>query len=158
VAKKRTPEFQPRKFWATNLAPLVTGARQGASHAAHTARKERERARRQSQRWRYRWLYLTATGLVVAGASAGVYRAATKRHPDSPEAEKSQLEQAGGATADAVRSTVESGREKVTGAARNMLHKIRRDESDQATPTGSTAQRTRADSPNQADVTRRAAG
>lgn len=130
MAKRNTPAYDPRRIWSTNLAPLVTAAREGASHAAQTAGKERERARQRS--WlRRRWLYVSAAGLVVAGAAGGVYRAAAKRSATAPDGTGAGPEPAGSTAAETIRSTVETGREKLTEVARTMVHKIRREEPDQ---------------------------
>lgn len=132
MARKPAPGYDPRRIWSTNLAPLVAAAREGASHAADTASKERARAHRDSRWWRQRWLLVTASGLVVAGAVGGVYQAVTKRRTAEAEAGTGAAapgEQPDRSTpAEAIRSTVETGREKMTEAARTVLHKIRREE------------------------------
>lgn len=135
MARKRAPGYDPRKVWSTNLAPFVTAAREGASQAAETASKERARARRDSRWWRQRWLLITASGLVVAGAAGGVYQAVAKRRdaaaesgtgPTGPIASGAQPDRS--TPVETIRSTVETGREKVTEVARNVLHKVRREE------------------------------
>lgn len=145
MAKKSMRGAEPRKIWSRNLAPLVTAARDGASRAAETASKERARAaRRESHWWRRRWLVVTAAGLAVAGATGGVYRAITKRQEaeSGPEPAGTGEKPAGGTPTEAIRSTVETGREKVTEAARTMMHKIRRDEPDGGPETKAPASAT----------------
>lgn len=158
MARKRISAYDPRTIWSTNLAPLVTAARDGAGEAARTARKERERARHQHQWWRQRWLYLSATGLVLAGAGGAMARAVAKRRAAAdPTGTGTGTKPAAATTAEAIRSTVESGREKVTDATRSVLHKIRPDgsaESKPGTPAAESKPGTAGAEPrNQADLT-----
>ena len=148
MARKHTTAYDPRTIWSTNLAPLVTAAREGAGQASRTARKERERARHQRQWWRQRWLYVSATGLVLAGAGGAVFQAVAKRRAVADESPGTGAKSAGATTADAIRSTVESGREKVTGATRTVLHKIRPDGSESSKPGAAGTE-----PHNQADLT-----
>jgi hypothetical protein len=116
VAKDSTAVYDPRQLWATNLAPLVAAAREGAAQAVRTAGRERARARQESQRRRQRWLIVAAAGLVVAGAAGGAYAAIARR--------RSSMESP---AAGSERSTAEAGRAKVAGFARSVAHKFRGD-------------------------------
>lgn len=120
-----TAAYEPRQIWAMNLAPLVVAAREGAAQAARTASRERARVRRQPAWWQQRWVIASTAGVAVLGAAGGVYailanrRARMSRQP-VPGAEP-------GVRADGYRST-ESGRARVSGLARNMVHRLRRSE------------------------------
>jgi hypothetical protein len=125
--KNGTAAYDPRQIWATNLAPLVVAAREGAAHAARTASRERARARREPAWWRQRWVIITTAGLAVVGAAGGVYAMlASQRSRGSRHAMPSggmgfdDQPHAGGFT-----STMGSGRAKVTDLARNVVHKLR---------------------------------
>jgi hypothetical protein len=122
--------YDPRQIWAANLAPLVTAAREGTAHAARTASKQRARARHEPAWWRQRWVIITAAGVAVAGAAGGVYatlasrRSRSSRHA-TPGTHPGLDEQP---QPNGFKSTVDSGRSKVTGLARSMAHKLRGDE------------------------------
>lgn len=115
MAKNR---IDPRQIWGAQVAPLVTAAREGASHAAQTARRERARVvgQRSSPWWKQRWVMVTAGGLVVAGAAGGVWAALSRR---------SARRERDGDTESGIRSTMEAGRAKVAGAARTVMDRIR---------------------------------
>lgn len=131
-----TPRYDPRGIWATGVAPLVAGAREGAARANRIASRERARARRQRQWWRQRWLLVTAAGVAVAGAVGGGYAAVTNRHARRqagavPETgAEADRRPAGGAATNPLTSTVEAGWEKVAGAARTVRHRVRHPGSD----------------------------
>jgi hypothetical protein len=119
--------YDPRQIWAVNLAPLVAAAREGAAHAARTASKQRARARQEPAWWRQRWVMVTVAGLAVAGAAGGVYATlASRRSRGSRHA-------AAGAPVgldeqplpNGLKSTMDVGRTKVSGLARNVAHKLR---------------------------------
>jgi hypothetical protein len=112
VAKDSIAVYDPRQLWAANLAPLVAAAREGAAHAARTAGRQRARARQESQWWRRRWVIVAGAGLVIAGAAGGAYAAMAGRR-------SSAQRPAAGA------ERVETGRDKVTGLARTVAHKLR---------------------------------
>jgi hypothetical protein len=115
---------RPRQMWAMNLAPLVAGARRGATHAAKTVSRERARARRKQQWWRQRWLVVTATGVAVAGAAAGTYAIVSKRRSAAPVPGAQSVD---AAPRNGFRSTVETGRTRVADLARTVAHRVRRD-------------------------------
>lgn len=107
-----------------NLAPLVAGARQGATQAAKTVSMERARARRKQHWWRQRWLVATAAGVAVAGAAAGTYAIVSKRRSAAPVPGVETVETA---PPNGFRSTVEAGRTRVADLARTVAHRVRRD-------------------------------
>lgn len=133
--------YDPRQIWATNLAPLMTAAREGAAHAARTASRERARARQQPAWWRQRWVIITTAGLAVLGAAGGTYAMlASRRSRGSRHAATSAgVMPDGQPQADGFKSTVGSGRAKVGDLARNMVHKLRGGEPD---PLAASAPRT----------------
>ena len=122
-----TAAYYPRQIWTTNLAPLVVAAREGAAQAARTASRERARARQQPAWWQQRWVLMTTAGLAVVGAAGGMYAVlASRRSRNSRHTATSTGGGLGGQSqADGFKSTTDSGRAKVTGAARNMVHKLR---------------------------------
>jgi hypothetical protein len=127
-----TAAYNPRQIWTMNLAPLVVAAREGAAHAARTASLERARVRQQPPWWQQRWVMVTATGLAVVGAAGGVYAAVARRRsansPGYPEPGGRAMPAAGHERSNGLKSTMESGRTKMTGVARNMVHKLRRND------------------------------
>jgi hypothetical protein len=122
-----TAAYDPRQIWATNLAPLVVAAREGAAHAARTASRERARVRRQPAWWQQRWVIVTTGGLAVLGAAGGVYAVLASRRSRTSRHAADSTGGGLGAQADGFRST-ESGRAKVSDLARNVVHKLRRGE------------------------------
>jgi hypothetical protein len=140
VAKHSTTAYDPRQIWSANLAPLVTAARQGAAHAARAASRERARARQEPPRWwRQRWLVMTAAAVTIAGAAGGVYAVLARRRSSTARHAETGVRPApsNGATTNGIRSTMENGREKVTGLARSVVHRVRRDGPDQTAPAPS---------------------
>jgi hypothetical protein len=139
VAKTRgnnctTAAYDPRQIWAMNLAPLVVAAREGAAQAARTASRERALARRQPAWWQQRWVMVTTAGLAVMGAAGGTYAVlAARRSRASRQAVPGSGSGLGPSQADGYRST-ESGRARVTGLARNVVHKLRRGEQEPMAP------------------------
>lgn len=131
MAKSSTAAYQARQIWTTNLAPFVVAAREGASQAAETARKELAQARAPRPWWRSRWVVVTATGVAVVGVAGGVAAVVANRRSQDAPAEVSEASENG---AGGLRSTMEASREKVGGMTRNMLHRIRGE--DEATPDG----------------------
>ena len=136
MAKNHDRGSDPRKIWSANLAPLAMAAREGTAQAVRTARRERARARRRDEPWwKQSWLMVTAGGLMVAGAAGATFQAVARRRTAAGSAEAgSGPGPGGGSPTQAIMSTVENGRERVTEAARTMLHKIRREGSDQLDP------------------------
>lgn len=128
-ARIGTVRYDPRELWATNVAPLVVAAREGANRAARTARAERARmVQRQSPWWRRRWVVFTASGLMVAAAAGSAYAVMTNRRSQAkPDADEMTSQPEGTGAAGGIKSTVEAGREKVADATRTVMHKIRRD-------------------------------
>lgn len=126
VNRNGTASYDPRELWEANVAPLVTAAREvagQAAQAARTARAQRAQAHRQPPWWQRRWLVFTAAGMAVGGAAGAVYAMARRR---------SQAEVADELAAPmepsmprGMRSTMESGRQKVAGVTRTMMHRIR---------------------------------
>jgi hypothetical protein len=145
-----TAAYHPRQIWEMNLAPLVVAAREGAAHAARTASLERARVRRQPAWWQQRWVMVTAAGLAVVGAAGGVYAAMSRRRSASrgfaepnSRASMGQMPAAGHERTNGLRSTMGSGRTKMTGMARNMVHKLRRGDGGELGPeTPRTPERT----------------
>ncbi|HEY8473498.1 MAG TPA: hypothetical protein VIL37_12800 [Natronosporangium sp.] len=115
-----------------NLAPLVVAARVGAAQAARTASRERARARRKPAWWQARWVMVTTAGLAVLGAAGGVYAVFAQRSRSG----QPTMTGTGGAIGnqDGHGSMVDTGREKVTGLARNVVHKFRRSEQPPVSP------------------------
>lgn len=101
----------------TNVAPLVTAAREGAVHAARAASRERARVRPTLAWWRRRGFVVTAATVVVVGAMGGVYAMLAGR--------QNSFESAGDGSG--MRSSVDAGRERVAGAAKTVMDRVRRD-------------------------------
>lgn len=125
INRNGTASYDPRELWVANVAPLVAAAREAASHAASAARAQRARASQPPPPWwQRRWLMYTATGLAVGGVAGAVYAMAKRGSQAKPGADEltARPEQAvpGG-----MRSTMEAGRDRVAGATRTMMHKIR---------------------------------
>jgi hypothetical protein len=126
--------YDPRQIWATNLAPLVVAAREGAAQAARTASRERARARQQPAWWQRRWVIVSAAGLAVVGAAGGVYAAVANRrgvhrgYAVPTDTGMSGTPGAGQERANGLRSTMDTGKARMTDAARTMVHKLRGDE------------------------------
>lgn len=137
MALRSTRKRKLRRGRPAGLANLVSAARARATRVGRIARPERGRARDRSRSGR-RWLPLTTGGLLVGGFAIAGYRAVANRLTARAGGESA------GSTTDQVRQTVGASREKVGGAARSMLHRIRR-EPDQppapSDPGGSTPAR-----------------
>jgi hypothetical protein len=117
--------YDPRELWATNVVPFVVAAREGATHAARTARVERSRLHRQPPWWQQRWVVVTACGLAVVGVAGAAYSMMKRRSRSKPVFD--EMTGTPARTEGGSRSTIESGRKKVAGATRTMMHKIRRE-------------------------------
>lgn len=128
-----TAAYDPRQIWAMDVAPLVVAAREGAVQAARTARRERARVRREPAWWQQRWVMVSTAGLAVLGAAGGIYAVLASQRSGSSRHVAAGTGGGLGAQADGYRST-ESGRAKVTGLARNMVHKLRRGEQQPMSP------------------------
>jgi hypothetical protein len=137
-----TAAYDPRQIWAMNLAPLVVAAREGAAQAVRTASRERARVRQQPAWWQQRWVVATATGLAVVGAAGAVYavvasrRSGNRRFGESTGYGTDRTPAGSHERADGVKSTVGSGRAKVSGMARNVVHKFRGSETRDFGPEG----------------------
>jgi hypothetical protein len=129
-----TVAYDPRQLWTANVAPLVTAAREGAAHAARTASRERARARQQPAWWRQRWVIVTAAGVAVVAAAGGVYAAVASRRSGNhgfgePTGQNTGFERMHSPDgSNGLKSTMDSGRARVTDVARNMVHKLRGNE------------------------------
>lgn len=111
-----------RRIWAENVTPLVTAARVGAGHAARTAVRERARVRPRPAWWRRRWLLITVAGLGIGMAVAGTLAGLAEREGS---AGRSTPAGRGVPNGGRIKSSVEAGRDRVSGAARTMADKVR---------------------------------
>jgi hypothetical protein len=136
VARRDVGGYDPRQRWAAWLAPYVVAVREGATVAFRTARREREeeraRALRQAMPLGQRVLVLTAAGVAAVGAVGAVTAALASRRPGGAEPE-------GRTATDQLRSTMEAGRERVTGMAREARQRVRGDEPAPAVTGGTPA-------------------
>lgn len=105
-----------REQWETNVAPLVTAVREGASHATQVGQREWARAHRRAQmrrylrRWRMPWVAVAAA-LAIIGVMGGLRAARAGRSSVDPDLAAVRDEAKAG-----VRARMEAGRERV-GAA-----------------------------------------
>lgn len=106
-----------REQWETNVTPLVTAVREGASHANQVGRREWRRShrwaqmRRRTKRWRQPWVAVAAA-LAIIGVVGGVRAARARRSAMDPDLAAVRDEARAG-----VRARMEAGRERVAAVA-----------------------------------------
>lgn len=112
-----------REQWETNVTPLITAVREGASHANHVGQREWARARRRArmrryiQRWRLPWVAVAAA-LAVIGVMGGLRAARARRADLGPDLAAVRDEAKAG-----VRERMEAARERIgTAAARGTAN------------------------------------
>lgn len=121
MANKINTAASARRLWSHTVTPLMTAAREGATHAAVTARQERTRMQRLDRPWwRSRGALIAAAGIVALGTAGTVATLAARRRLAELAAEQGEQEQAQtGAPAPAG-----PGRVMVTRLTRTIRHRV----------------------------------